>query len=140
MNEKRGIKKSLRQVRIFSEAIKKGVVRDIEKGRCSVKEASREIMVHQQTIYNWLYKYSTYLQKNKVLVVEDKSEAYRTKELEKRLVELEAALGRKQMEIDLLNKILETASKEAGKDLKKSISSRLWNGFGFRKGSNTDTR
>ncbi len=34
------------------------------------------------------------------------SEQYRSKELEKRITELEAALGRKQLEIDYLNKLI----------------------------------
>jgi len=56
-------KKSLRQVKHFSEAIKKQTVTDIEKGKCTVLEASRELLASQQTIYTWLYKYSGYLQK-----------------------------------------------------------------------------
>jgi uncharacterized coiled-coil protein SlyX len=62
--------------------------------------------------------------------VENKSEAYRTKELERRITELEAALGRKQMEVDLLNKVLEIASKEQQVDLKKNILKRLSSGTG----------
>jgi uncharacterized coiled-coil protein SlyX len=66
-------------------------------------------------------------------VVEDKSEAYRSNELQKRIKELEAALGRKQMEIDLLNKVLELAGKEQNIDLKKNFLSRLSNGIEFIK-------
>jgi putative aminopeptidase FrvX len=68
------------------------------------------------------------LQKQRLLVVENKSEAMRSKELLKRITELEAALGRKQMEVDLLNKVLELASKEYKLDLKKNILNQLSNG------------
>jgi len=118
------------QRRIFSEEIRKQTVRDIELGKCSIIQASRELQVSKRSIYVWVYKYSLYLQKERVLVVENKSESYRSKELEKRISELEAALGRKQMEIDLLNKILDLASEEQNIDIKKNILNRLSNGSG----------
>ena len=52
--------------------------------------------------------------------MQDKSEAYRTKELEAQIKELQAALGRKQLEVDLLNKIIEKASVAYGSDFKKN--------------------
>jgi hypothetical protein len=56
------------------------------------------------------------------MVVEDKSEAYRSQELERRIKDLEAALGRKQMEVDLLSKIIDLANEEFKTDLKKNLS------------------
>lgn len=126
-------KKFLHPHRIFSEEIRKQTVRDIEKGKCSVMAASRELQVSIQSIYRWLYRYSLYLQKERVLIVENKSESYRSKELQKRITELEAALGRKQMEIDLLNKVIELASEEQKVDLKKNILSQLSNGSESKK-------
>ena len=67
--------------------------------------------------------------------MEDKSEAYRTKELEKRIQELEAALGRKQMELDLLNKVIDLADEAYQTDLKKSLSKKVSSGSGSPKGS-----
>ncbi len=124
---------SLRQRRIFSVEVRKEVVRDIEQGKCTVLQASRELQVHFQTIYNWLNKYSVLLQKDRVIVVQKKSEEYRTKELEKRIAELEAALGRKQMEIDLLNKVLDIASKDLKIDLKKNLSGKPSSGSESKK-------
>jgi len=121
-------KRAIRQIKRFSNKVKQDTVRDIEQGKCSVLEASRELQVHHQTIYSWIYKFSSYLSKNKILIVEDKSEVSKTKELEKLLQETQAALGRKQMEIDLLNKIIEIAGKDLKIDLKKSISKKVWNG------------
>ena len=60
--------------------------------------------------------------------MEDKSEVSKTKELEKLLQESQAALGRKQMELDLLNKMIEIADKDLKIDLKKSFSKKVWNG------------
>lgn len=140
METKQKGKKGLRLRRHFSVRIKKQVVRDIEKGKCTVLEASRELGVSFQIVYVWLYKYSLYLQKNKILIVEDKSEAYRSKDLEKRILELEAVLGRKQMEIDLLNKVIELANGEYKTDLKKSMLKKPLDGSGSTKGSSTSTR
>lgn len=126
-------KTSLKQRRIFSEDVRKGVVRDIEHGKCTVLQASRELQVNQQTVYNWLYKFSLHLQKGRTIVVQKKSEIYRSKELEKRIAELEAALGRKQMELDLLNKVLDLASKDLKIDLKKNLSDQPSSGLGSKK-------
>jgi len=128
MNEKLTKKKGIRQVKRFSLKVKQDTVKEIERGKFSVLEASRELQVCQQTIYNWIYKYSSYLSKNKILIVEDKSEVSKTKELEKRLQKAEAALGRKQMELDLLNKMIEIAGDNLKIDLKKSFAKKVLNG------------
>lgn len=137
MKTKAKITKTFRQQRVFSVAIKKQVVRDIEQGKCSVTQARKELGVCEQSIYKWIKQYSRYLHSNKRLVVEDKSEAYRTRELERRIQELEAALGRKQMELDLLNKVIDLADEEYQTDLKKSLSKKVSNGCGSPKGSDT---
>lgn len=140
MQTKHRKKEALRHRRIFSATVKKQVVKDIERGKCTVSEASRELLVSDTSIYNWIYRYSLYLKKNKTLVVEDKSEIYRSKELEKRIHELEAALGRKQMEIDLLEKVIDLANESYSADLKKNLLSRRSNGSESTKAKNTDTK
>jgi transposase-like protein len=133
MNSKSSPKRTIRQVRQFSQKVKKDTIKDIEQGKCSVLEASRELQTSEQTIYNWIYKYSSYLSKNKVLIVEDKSEVSKTKELEKRLQEVEAALGRKQMELDVLNKMIEIADEDLKTDIKKNFSKKVLNGLDKQK-------
>ena len=133
-------KLSLKPQRIFSIELKKQVVRDIESGKCSVREASREVGVWHQTVYTWLNKYSRYLKSGKQMVVQNKSESYKSKELEKRVKDLEASLGCKFMEIELLEKIIEIAGEEYGVDLKKTILKKLSSGSGSTKESNTDLK
>ena len=133
-------KSSLKPRRVFSEAVKKQIVRDIEKGKASALQASRELDASLATIYRWIYRYSRYLEKNQIMVVEDKSEAYRTKELEKQLKEAQAALGRKQMEIDFLNKLIEFANEEFKTDLKKNLSKGPSSGSKRTKGKSTTTK
>ncbi len=140
MKEKTRKKEALRQRRTFSESIRKQVVRDIENGKCSAMEASRELGVSWQTVYTWIYRYSRYLEKNKILVVEEKSEAYRSRQLEEQIKELEAALGRKQMEIDLLNKIIELGNEAYRTDLKKSFVKKRSNGSASTGATGTGTK
>lgn len=126
--------------RIFTPEVRKKVVLDIERGKATALEASREVGTSLTTIYRWIYRYSRYLKKNQVMVVEDKSESYRTKELEKRLKDAEAALGRKQMEIDFLNKLIEFANEEYQTDIKKNLQNGPLPGSKRTKEKNTGTK
>jgi transposase-like protein len=128
-------KKGLRQVRIFSEPLKRQMVSDIESGKVSVLAASRELKVSIQTVYRWLNRYSRHLQSSRRMVMEMKSESNQTKELQQRIMELEAALGRKQLEIDYLNKMIEIGSQETGVDLKKKFDTPPFNGSATTKGN-----
>lgn len=132
--------KSLRPVRIFSEEVKKQVVRDIESLKMSPSEASQELSVSLRSIYNWIDKYSRYLKRNSRLVVESQSDVMKSKELKQELKEAQAALGRKQMELDYLNKLIELAGKEYGVDLKKNFSSLPSTGSTSQKDDTTTTR
>lgn len=125
----------LKPRRTFSEALKKKIVKDIEDCKAGIGEVCREYVVSSTSVYRWLNKYSRHLHKGQVTVVQMESEAYRTKELEKRLKELEAALGRKQMEIDFLNKMIDAGKEELGIDLKKKFSTPPSTGSGHIKGS-----
>ena len=118
----------LRQNRHFSEDLRKKIVRDIESGKASVIAASRAYDVSHQSIYNWINRYSRHLQSGQNLVLQMDSEAYKTKQLEQRIKELEAALGRKQMEVDFLNKMIEIGKEELGIDIKKKFSTPPSNG------------
>ena len=125
-------KRKTQQRRNFSEEVKRQTVRDIERGKCTISGVSRELVVSTVSIYKWIEKYSGYSQKNQLLIVENKSESYRSKELEKQLKDVEAALGRKQLEIDFLNKIIEQAGEEFKTDLKKNFSTQVSNGSGSK--------
>lgn len=131
--------RSLHPVRVFSEAVKKKVVVDIERGKASVLAVARELGVSPQSVYRWLNRYSRHLQSQRKIVIEMESEAYKTNELERRIKELEAALGRKQLEVDFLNKMIEIGKDELGIDLKKKFSTPPSSGSNDKKDSNTPT-
>jgi transposase len=113
------MKRKSHQVRVFSGELKQKIVKDIEQGKVTIAQVCREYSVTSASIYKWIHKYSSYLQKGVKLVMELSSEGYKSKELEKQVKDLEAALGRKQMEVEFLGKLIEITNKELGIDIKK---------------------
>jgi len=116
--------------RIFSDVLKRKIIKDLERGKVTVAQVSRDYSVSQQSVYNWLEKYSSSYNKQVRIVVEGKSESFRSKELEKENKELQAALGRKQLEVEFLNKLIERVGKELGVDIKKKLSTTPLTGSG----------
>jgi len=125
---------SLRPRRIFSVTLKQKIVKDLVAGKASVSRVCQEYQVSYQAVYLWLRKFSSHLHPATTIVMQMDSEHYRTKELEKKIAELEAALGRKQMEIDFLSKMIEIADKDLGTDIKKNIVIPASTGTGKIKG------
>ena len=126
-------KLAVRERRIFSETLKKSAVKDLVNKRVTLHQLSREHQVSTNTIYRWLYKYSPFHERKCTLVVQMESEATINGDLQKRIAELERAVGQKQLEIDFLNKLLEVGSAELGFDLKKNFSTQPSNGSGVTK-------
>jgi transposase len=118
------------RTRHFSEEFKKTKVRELVDRQITVSELSRLYGVTRTAVYKWLYKYSPNHEKKSILVVEMESESYKTKRLLEKVAELERVIGQKQLELDMLNKLLEIGSEELGFDLKKNFSTKLSNGTG----------
>ena len=114
--------------RFFSEEFKRQKVKDIEQKLVTVLEVCREYGVSNAAVYKWLWKYSNNLKKGVTQVVQMDSEQEKNRKLKDRIAELERALGRKQMELDFANKMVEIAGEEAGFDLKKKYGSQLLSG------------
>lgn len=116
--------------RYFSEEFKKQKVKELDQKLISIKDLVDLYQISRTTVYQWLYKYSTHYQKDTKIVVQMESEAIKTKQLLERQAELERIIGQKQMEIDLLNKLMEIASQELNIDLKKLFLDKLSIGLG----------
>jgi len=128
--EKKGqLKIQSKYNRFFSESFKKEKIKQLVAKQISIKELSELYDVSRTSIYKWLYLYSPHHKRGTVQVVEMESEALKTKVLLAKVAELERLLGRKQMEIDFNNKVLELASKEIGYDLKKKHGPAQLNGL-----------
>lgn len=119
--------------RVFSETLKKQLVKDLVSKRVSVNQLVREHQVSSTTVYRWLYKYSPFHEQKCTLVVQMESEATINSDLQKRVSDLERAVGQKQLEIDFLNKLIEVGGAELGFDLKKNFSTLPSNGSGATK-------
>ena len=114
-------KRSFRPSRVFSEEVQRAAVIQFESCKMSVTAVCRQYGVTAPTVYRWINKYSRHLQSGHIMVVQMESEAQKNEQLLKKIAELEAALGRKQMEVDFLNKMIEIGKEELGVDLKKKL-------------------
>lgn len=114
--------KKLGKIRVFSEDFKKARVKEYEQGRFTVREIGRLYGVNYQTIYTWIYKYSTYNKKGLRVVEMEKSSNQKVKELQNRIKELERIVGQKQLNIDYLEKMIELAKEELDIDIKKNFN------------------
>lgn len=121
-------KLEIRENRVFSESLKKQIVKNLVNKRLTIHQVMLEHQVSRQSVYRWLYKYSPLHEQKCTLVVQMQSEEQRKRELQQRVADLERIVGQKQLEIDFLNKLLEVGSNELGFDLKKSFSSPPSNG------------
>ncbi|WP_194977193.1 transposase [Aquiflexum lacus] len=116
--------KSINKTRRFSDDFKKSIVSEFEKGNFSVLQLSRLHSIHFQTIYKWIYKFSTFNEKGYRIVEMEESTSKKLKDQESRIRELERAVGQKQLKIDYLEKLIEIAGKDLGLDLKKNSDTK----------------
>jgi transposase len=95
-----------------------------------MKEICELYKVSRQSVYTWLYRYSPHYEKGTNQIIEMESEARKSKLLLERVAELEGVIGRKQLTIDYLEKLIDVAGKELGYDLKKTFGPNSSNGSG----------
>jgi len=110
--------------RVFELDLKLDLVKKIERQELRVVEVSRIYGVSVAAVYKWLWKYSDLYKKHSRVTVEKKSISKKNKELQEQVKQLEQALGQKQMRIDYLEKIIDTASDRLGEDIEKKIKRR----------------
>jgi transposase-like protein len=116
--------------RRYSDQIKKEIVRKIEKNQLTVLEASRDYQISRYSIYKWIYKYSSLYKKGHYQIIEPMSSSKQIKALKERIKELEQIVGKKQIELDFLNKVIEIAEEDLGIDIKKKAGSKPSYGSG----------
>lgn len=117
--------------RQFSVEFKKQKAKAIATGKLSVKDLCLLYEISRTTVYKWLYLY-TQIEKGTKTVLQMDSEEQKTKELLAQIAELERVVGRKQLEIDYLSKLIEISGEDLGMDLKKKAEQILSNGSGKR--------
>ena len=89
-----------RHLRHFSLNFKKEKVREIELGRLTVLEVSKQYEVSTVNVYRWMSKFGTMKKKKERIVVESQSDAQQLLALKKRVAELERLVGQKQILIE----------------------------------------
>lgn len=114
--------RKIKKVRKYADDFKRRLVAEYESGRHSVYELERLYGVTNRTIYNWIYKYSTFNKKGYRVVEHKQSSDKKVKDLESRIKELESVIGRKQIKIDLLETMIDVAKDELDIDIKKKYS------------------
>jgi transposase-like protein len=112
--------KRINSRREFSEEFKRKIVDDFEKGVLSVPQMERHYGISNRSIYKWIYKYSTYNEKNIRIVEMKDSQTHKLKALEEKVKELERAVGQKQIKIDYLEKMIDLAKETYSIDIKKN--------------------
>ena len=99
--------KPLRVKRVFSEELKRKIVKELESGKSRVCDLCRAYEVSEKSIYNWVEKYSPYLKRGEQVVVESQSETQRVLVLSKKTEELERLVGKKQIAIEYLERLID---------------------------------
>jgi transposase len=113
---------TVKSKRLFAEEFKKSCVKEYETGQFSVLELSKLYQIQTVVLYRWIYKFSAY-NKRRIKVVEmADSSKQKLKELQKRISDLERAVGQKQLNIDFLEKMIEIAKDQYGIDIKKNFN------------------
>lgn len=117
-----------RRSRSFSEPLRAHIVEKIKKRELSVSQSSRLWGISLTTLYKWLHQSG--VPKNTRQVMELDSEGLRLKQMESRIAELEQALGRKQMELDFVNKMVDLSEEHFKIDIRKKGSTSHSSGSG----------
>lgn len=119
-----------RKRRFFSEGFRREKVREIDRGITTVSEVSRTYQVTRTAVYKWVHKYSRKHKKQERLLMESESDTKKIEALKARVEELERSVGRKQIELDFKDKMIELAEEEYEVDIKKKFGSKPSSGSG----------
>ncbi|MFT6867572.1 MAG: transposase-like protein [Cyclobacteriaceae bacterium] len=112
---------NIKKRRQNTEAFKKEIMECFERGKYSVYQLERLHGISNQSIYQWIYKFSTFNDKGYRVIEHQMSSSKKVKELEAKVRNLEQAVGKKQITIDYLEKMIELAKDECQIDIKKKI-------------------
>ena len=125
--------KKLRKRRVFTDEFKQSLVKEFDTGQFSVNELSRLHGIASSAIYRWIYKFSTFNQKGYRIIEMKESSNKKLKDLEQKVKNLEQIVGKKQIMIDYLEKMMEIAKDELDIDIKKNFNTSQSTGSGKTK-------
>jgi hypothetical protein len=102
----------------FQEALKRSIVAEIEEGRMSIADASKEYHISKCMIGLWLREYGKYRPKRDIVEIVMKSE-------KERIAELEKALADATLKARVYEELINQANKEFKIDIKKNFGTAL---------------
>jgi transposase len=102
----------------YQEALRRSVVAEIEDGRMSIMDASREYRISKSLIGLWLKEYGKYRPKKDIVEVVMKSE-------KDRIAELEKALADATLKARIYEELIKEADKTYKIDIKKTFGTGL---------------
>lgn len=123
-------KRFINKSRRYSEEFKRSIVSDFESGKYSVLQLEKLHGITNPSIYQWIYKFSTFNEKGYRIIEMEKSSSLKVKDMEQRLKELERIVGQKQIKIDFLEKMIDIAKSDLQIDIKKNFNTPPSVGFG----------
>lgn len=121
--------REIRKQRVYSNEFKQELVDLFESGKFSVLQLEKLYGVANNTIYQWIYKQSSFNQKGYRVIEMKQSSSAKLKELEQKVKELESIVGQKQIKIDYLEKMIDIAQDELNIDIKKNYNTPQSNGL-----------
>lgn len=122
----------------YSEAIKKQIVSEYEAGS-SISELNRKYgITGGQTVQSWIKKYAKEGMRHRYIRIQQIEEINQVKSLEKRIKELEQALGKTTLEKLKLESIVEELEETFGLDRVKKNAVRSLPGLSKKPESKKD--
>lgn len=103
---------------VFQDSLKRSIVAEIEEGRMSIVDASREYRISKSMIGLWLREYGKYRPKKDIVEIVMKSE-------KDRIAELEKALADATLKTRIYEELIKEADKAYKIDIKKTFGTGL---------------
>lgn len=120
--------RKIQKQRVYSDDFKKEIVALFESGKFSVGQLERLYNIRNQVIYSWIYKFSEYNERGVRVVEMKESSENKLKQLEQKVKQLEQMVGKKQIEIEYLEKMIELAKDDLKIDIKKNYNTQHYSG------------
>jgi transposase-like protein len=121
--------RKIKKYRFYSIEFKQEIVSLYESGIYSVYQLEKLYGISNKSIYQWIYKFSTFNEKGIRVVEMKESNTQKLKELEQKIKSLEQIVGQKQIQIEYLEKMIDIAKDELNIDIKKNSSTLQSNGL-----------
>ena len=104
-----------KEIKVFSENFKRAKVAEIEEGKMTRSQVSKEFDVSYVAVGKWVKKYGKLPQKTR-LVIETDSDYLKLVEVTKQKENLERIIGKQQIRLDFYEELLKVVKEHYGED------------------------